>query len=98
MTLDDALKPVVAWAEVAFPNSTPRSKALHIAKEAAELLEDPTDGEEMADVVMIVAHLAASQGVDLAAEIAKKHGKNLKRWWGPPDENGVVEHVRSGPS
>lgn len=95
-TLDHALYQSVEWAEETFgPGYDPEAKAAHLLKEAQELRDDPTDPEEMADVLMILGHLAAGAGVDLAAEVRKKLEKNRQREWGEPDGDGVVEHVRT---
>lgn len=92
--IDPLLEEVVEWANATFPNSVPSSKVAHLHKEVCELLQTPTDGEEMADVVILVAHLAAGCGVNLRDEIAKKLAKNRLRKWGEPDKDGVIEHVR----
>lgn len=96
--LDAVLYDVVEWARLAFGRArTPqrhRAKAIHLLKEAQELAEDPSDAEEMADVLMILAHLAADQGVNLAVAVREKLAVCRQRQWGPPDADGVVEHVR----
>lgn len=93
-SLDDVLAEVAEWARTTFPSSTNEAKWIHLRKEVRELRRDLSDGEEMADVVMIVSHLAAHQGIDLKAEIVRKLAINRHREWGAPDKNGVVEHVR----
>lgn len=95
VSLSRVLRESVEWAEETFgPGYDPHAKAAHLLKEAKELRDDPTDPEEMADVLMILGHLAAGAGVDLAAEVRKKLEKNRQREWGEPDGDGVVEHVR----
>jgi NTP pyrophosphatase (non-canonical NTP hydrolase) len=82
------------WGAETFPASTDHSKLTHLFLEVGELKARPASGEEMADVVMLVSHLAYAHGVDLMAEIRKKLEICRARTWGEPDADGVVEHVR----
>lgn len=50
--------------------------------------------EETADIFHIITHLARVSGFDLASAVADKFAINQQRVWQPPDEHGVVEHVR----
>lgn len=92
-SLESTLSEVVTWAQETFGPSTPEAKVAHLVEEAHELAADPTDAEEMADVVMIVAHLAAGLGIDLNAAIRRKLEKNRSRTWATPDDRGVVRHI-----
>lgn len=92
--LEDVLAEVVAWGRETFPSSTDQSKIAHLRKEVDELAERPMDGTEMADVLMILAHLAAAHGVDLTTTVKHKLAVCRTRTWGQPDAAGVVEHVR----
>lgn len=95
LRLDDVLAEVVEWGRQAFPVSTDLTKTRHLLKEAQELDEHPNDAMEMADVLMILAHLAASKNVDLAWAVARKLAVCRTREWLPADpETGVIEHVR----
>lgn len=84
------------WANATFPKATQFSRAEHLRREAVELLDDPNNSSEMADVFMLLGHLANHAGVDLAAAVRTKLEENRQRTWGEPDHDGVVEHVRSG--
>jgi hypothetical protein len=86
-------KDVAEWAEKTFPNQTPKSKAEHLVDEAKELAEKPGDMEEMADVFLLLVHIAYMQGVNLLEAARKKLEINRKRQWGPADERGVHKHV-----
>lgn len=92
--LDAVLADVVAWGCATFPHSTDRGKTKHLLKEAAELDRHPSSAEEMADVLMILAHLAAAHGVNLAEAVERKLAECHARTWAAPDADGVVEHVR----
>jgi NTP pyrophosphatase (non-canonical NTP hydrolase) len=93
-TFEELRQDAVAWANGNFPQATTRSKAEHLRREVAELVETPSDGEEMADVLLLLLHLADGEGIDVITEAAKKLAKNKRRVWGKPDASGVVEHVR----
>lgn len=97
LTLDGVLAEVNAWQAVTFPRATPASVAEHLRREVMELVNDPTDTAELADVVFLVVGLAYELGLDmttLAAVVAQKLAVNRARSWSQPDEHGVVEHIR----
>lgn len=93
MTLDTILCDVTAWQRGQFPHATPASIAKHLLEEAQELQHAPSDRMEIADVQILLAGLAAWQGIDLAEAVAEKLAINQARVWGKPDEHGVVKHV-----
>ena len=94
LTLDGIAREVNGWQAVTFPRATPSSVVEHLRREVLELVEDPTDLSEIADVFILLIGLTYELGVDLKQIVADKHAVNLKRQWGEPDEQGVVEHVR----
>lgn len=77
-----SLDGVQAWVAQRF-SDTPREG--RIAKLLGELDElaatNYTDIEEMADVVIVLCHLAAAEGVSLWGAIQAKHALNLRRAW-----------------
>lgn len=94
-SLDDLARQIRAWGAATFPTSTPESTAEHLRREIDELLADPTDAVEQADVFHLLVQLARVTGVDLAAEVERKFSINRRRIWQQPDPvTGVVEHVR----
>lgn len=98
LRLDDVLAEVVEWGRQTFPASTDLTKTRHLLKEAQELDEHPNDAMEMADVLMILAHLAASKDVDLAWAVARKLAVCRTREWLPANDEGIIEHVREAVS
>jgi len=85
---------VSEWAKATFPNQTPSSKLAHMREEFAELVADPTDGEEMADIFILLLNLADMHGFDLMEQARAKMAKNRARKWGKPDERGVCHHIK----
>lgn len=93
--LSAVLREYLDWSLAQFPHSTPASVAAHIMKEAGELRDAPDSAEELADLLALVVHSAARQGIDLAATLGEKLPRLRAREWQAPDADGVVEHVRS---
>lgn len=96
-TLDSVIREVNEWRAVTFPRATPASVVEHLRREVAELVNDPTDTSELADVVFLAVGLAYELNLsvsDLARVVADKLAVNRQRVWQEPDEAGVVEHVR----
>lgn len=60
----------------------------------SELLENPTDPYEMADIFLLLLHHAENVGVDLYEATRVKFEVIQQRKWGKADERGVVNHVR----
>ena len=93
-TLDSVIREVNDWQAVTFPRATPASVVEHLRREVLELVADPTNTSELADVVFLAVGLAYELGVDLKTIVAEKLAINRTRIWGQPDSHGVVEHVR----
>ena len=69
----------------------------HCAEEVQELIDDPSDKEEWADVFILLFDAASRRGIpfsDIMDWVEAKYEKNTKRKWGEPDENGVVHHIK----
>lgn len=81
------------WADATFPRSTPATILAHLRREVGELSAAPADGDEAADCVLLLLHLAHKTGFDLAERVNRKFLANTRRTWGEPDAAGVVEHV-----
>lgn len=89
------------WADATFPSATIASHLRHMRKEIDEAEADPRDVSEWADLLIMTLY-GAALGMhtfgELIAATEAKHEVNVKRQWGPPDEHGVVEHVRATPA
>src|SRR2546429_5019981 len=108
--MDDLLREVVVWGHRTFTQSAPLTRVPHLMREWEELQKDPHSGEEMADCIMMLAHLnselsymeeeitwkAQLFGINLEEEVRRKLKINKARAWAPPDSAGVVEHQRTG--
>lgn len=96
------------WQNETFPSATALSKVSHLKQEVSELFDELAkfeDGQlneddlktEFADCFILLYGAASSFGLTLFEInecINAKHNINLKRKWGKPDENGVVNHIK----
>lgn len=85
------VKTYLEWAHKTFQHVDPSVNVLKLVEEVTELAEDPTNGEEMADVLMVLIYQASLAGVDLAAEFNKKLQTNLQRTW-HQNADGTYSH------
>jgi len=92
--LIEVLCEAVSWGHDTFPQETVQSLANHIAKEAKELQAAPTDPDEIADVLMLLAGLIDKAGVDVAEACRRKLAENRTRAWGEPGPDGVTHHIQ----
>ena len=93
----ESLMPAIAqWQDATFGKDQPvQGLVNHLVREVAELVQDPADGEEQADVFILLVGLAARTNRDLVAEAVQKMGINRKRKWKTADHEGVIEHVHT---
>jgi hypothetical protein len=85
------------FTDKTFGESTPRSKALHLAEEAHEVAEDPSDIIEWADCTILLLDGLRKAGFttqDLYDAVLRKMEINKNRKWGEKDADGVVRHVK----
>lgn len=99
LTLKDLLREINQWQDETFTTATVQSAAVHLKREAQEVLKSILYQEgdlsnELADVFMLVAGVAHLAGIDLEQAVVDKLAINKNRVWGEPDADGVVEHVR----
>lgn len=89
---------ITAWADSVFGKDRhPKHILQHLKKEIEELLQEPSNLDEYADVGILWLNAAAKAGYkvdDLYYAMIGKMMVNKSRKWGKMDENGVVEHVR----
>lgn len=86
------------FADVAFENSTARAKALHLAEEAVEAADDPSDILEWADCMILLLDGARKAGFttqDVYQAVLRKMEINKTRQWGARDKDGIVRHVKA---
>jgi hypothetical protein len=69
----------------------------HLKEEVDELINTPTDLEEYADILILTLQALYLSGYsvdDWLKASWKKHYVNIQRKWLPPDEEGIVRHVK----
>jgi len=80
-----------------FPNVTVAAKLLHAQKEITEVINDPNDLVEWADVLILFLAAAHQQGLTLPQLVAAAYVKmdeNERRKWAAPDADGCVHHIK----
>jgi phosphoribosyl-ATP pyrophosphohydrolase len=93
----DALQTEIgSWSAVTFPNSDRGTILRHLREEVEELFaaQDDELPHEIADCIMLLLHLAHKNGISARDAIREKFEICKLRKWGPPDEHGVVRHVK----
>lgn len=78
---------IALWAHETFGEARPKVAAARANQEMAELLNAialgnaDKMGEEMADVIIVLYHLAGSTGINIQEEIDRKMKVNRARKW-----------------
>lgn len=89
--IHDLTKEIVEWADSVFPERRPESALLKLFEEVGELVKDPSDGSEYADICIMMFDLANMYKIDLAAEIRAKIEINKRRNWAK-SKTGTLQH------
>lgn len=96
-SLIELQKQVGDWQVATFPGQTVQGKIKHLIKEANELLDDPSDEVEMADVLILLIGIAKLQGVTVEHLVevawAKFERAKKRKWPTMPDADGVFHHT-----
>lgn len=87
--LQDLIK---RWADDVFPDRTIQSAALKLYEEIGEMLRDPTNADEHADIYIMMFDLSHKFNVDIAAAVRRKMAINVKRSW-KTTPTGTLQHT-----
>lgn len=82
------------WAEATFPDRTDASILLKMYSELGEVMENPTDALEHADVFILLLDYAKRNNVNIGAAIREKLEINKQRKWEMDVGIGVMRHVK----
>lgn len=91
--LGEVLMECSGWAFETFKPHSAEGVMAHLREEWQEFMADPTNGEEGADVMMLMHHWFLLKGIDIKWELVRKLAINRARIWGQRDERGVVKHI-----
>lgn len=80
-------------ADHLFPDRTTHSMFLKMYGELAELIDNPANGSEMADIAIMLLDHAERNNVNLAHEVMIKLATNLERTW-TTNAMGVAQHTK----
>lgn len=94
MNINNLQKDISSWADGIIPNRTAKQAMIKLVmEEIPELLKNPTNADEFADVAILVLDIANLQGINLEEAISKKMELNKKREWKVDKETGIMSHV-----
>ena len=82
------------WADSVFPERTTASALLKLYSELGEYIRDPSNGEELADILIMMIDLANLNGIDIQEAMWAKHQKNINRKWKVCPVMGTMSHVK----
>lgn len=82
---------VVEWADSVFPERRPESALLKLFEEVGELVKDPSDGSEYADIMIMMLDLAHMHNIDIEMETLVKLEINRTRNWAK-SKTGTLQH------
>jgi NTP pyrophosphatase (non-canonical NTP hydrolase) len=91
-SLDQLQAIVHEWANEQFPDREPSIAWMKLFEELGEVIKDPKDPLEWADVLILVLDLAAIYGVTLDNAVLDKMEINRRRTWGT-SPTGVMVHT-----
>jgi len=80
------------WADEVFPDRTIQSAALKLYEEIGEMLRDPSNADEHADIYIMMFDLSRMYNVDIGDAVRRKMARNRMRQWGKT-ETGTLQHV-----
>lgn len=83
---------IVQWADSVFPDRQPQSAIIKLFEEIGEMVRNPSDPGEYADICIMLFDLAHMHGVDLAQAIRAKMIVNRNRNWAK-SKIGTLQHV-----
>lgn len=87
-------KDIAEWADTLIPNRTAKQAMIKLVmEEIPELLRNPEDAGEFADVVILVLDIAHLQGIDIEKAVIEKMEKNKARKWVTDTETGIMHHI-----
>lgn len=95
-TLHQHQRNIVSWANVVFPEREPKDVLLKLNEEIGELIKNPVDPHEYADVMILLLDFAAFNGIDgngLSAAITEKMEINKRRSWRIDRNTGIMQHT-----
>ncbi len=80
------------WADSVFPNRTIQSAALKLYEEIGEMLRDPSNEDEHADIYIMMFDLSRMYGIDVAGAVRRKMMRNKRRKW-EKTATGTLQHT-----
>jgi NTP pyrophosphatase (non-canonical NTP hydrolase) len=83
---------ICQWADQVFPDRTIQAAALKLYEEIGEMLRDPSDAAEHADIFIMLLDISAMYDIDVAQAIRDKMEINRARTW-RKTQTGTLQHT-----
>lgn len=80
------------WADLVFPERTIQSAALKLYEEIGEMLRDPSNADEHADIYIMMFDLSRMYGIDIGKAVRDKMARNRNRTWSK-SATGTLQHI-----
>ena len=80
------------WADEVFPDRNIQSAALKLYEEIGEMLRDPSNADEHADIYIMMFDLSRMYNIDIANAVRRKMVRNRTRSW-YKTETGTLQHT-----
>lgn len=94
LSLEHLQKKLGDWGNATFPDATEKTVLKHLKSEVNKELHEGCNADELADVGILLCQLASKRGYSLFGLMYAKHEVNLKRKWGPQNDQGFWEHEK----
>lgn len=85
---------VTSWANKVYPNRTTEVAFAKMVGEVAEIMADPSDALEWADVLILLVDAAHLRGIDIIEAAHEKMNINEGRAWKIDKRTGIMSHVK----
>lgn len=87
-------KRISEWADRVYPTRTPEVAFAKMVGEVGEILANPEDPLEWADVAILLLDAAKLRGIDIVQASHEKMGINEQRTWKVDPRTGLMSHVK----
>lgn len=85
---------IAEWADRVYPTRTPEVAFAKMVGEVGEILANPEDPLEWADVAILLLDAAKLRGIDIVQASHMKMEINEKRTWKVDPRTGLMSHVK----
>lgn len=93
ISINDLAKDINGWANSVFPDRTMSDIIIKSFEEFGEVIRNPDDPLEMADLFILLLDLAVIRGFDIEKAIIDKMRVNTNRKWKVDSHTRIMRHI-----